>query len=71
MSHLEVILTTLKTPLAVGDVVLVRGFTTNLEKTVGSLQIEHVDVAQAAVGQAVGIKVDDKVRKNDHIFKKK
>ena len=70
LSHLEVILTTLKTPLAVGEMVSIRGFTTNTEQIVRSIQIEHAPVTQAASGQAVGIKVDEKVRKNDHIFKK-
>jgi hypothetical protein len=71
LSHLEVVLTTLKTPLAVGESISIRGFTTNLEQTVLSLQIEHAPVARAEIGQAVGIKISDKVRKNDHIFKKK
>jgi hypothetical protein len=70
LSHLEVILTTLKAPLAVGDMVSVRGFTTNLEQIVNSIEIEHAAVNQAAVGQAIGFKVAEKVRKNDHIFKK-
>lgn len=70
LSHLEVILTTLKAPLAVGDAVSIRGFTTNTDQIVRSIQIEHAPVNQAAVGQAVGMKVDEKVRKNDHIFKK-
>lgn len=71
LSHLEVILTTLKAPLSVGEMVSIRGFTTNTEQIVRSIQIEHAPVSQAAAGQAVGIKVDEKVRKNDHIFKQK
>jgi hypothetical protein len=70
LSHLEVILTTLKAPLTVGDMVSVGGFTTNLEQIVRCIQIEPAPVNQAAVGQAIGFKVDEKVRKNDHIFKK-
>lgn len=70
LSHLEVILTTLRTSLAAGDAVTIRGFTTDTVQIVRSMQIEHITVPRAATGQAVGIKVDVKVRKNDHIFKK-
>jgi hypothetical protein len=71
LSHLQVVLTTLKTPLAAGEAISIRGFTTNLEQTVLSMQIEHAPVARAGIGQAVGIKISEKVRKHDHIFKKK
>ncbi len=70
LSHLEVILTTLKVPLAVGEMVTIRGFTTNIEQAVLSMQIEHNPVNQAEAGKAVGIKVAEKVRKHDRIFKK-
>src|SRR2546421_11900577 len=56
-------------PLAVGDTVQIQGPSTNLEQTVDSLQIEHGIVANAAQGQEVGMKVRDRVREKDFVYK--
>jgi len=69
LTHLSVTLVTLQAPLAVGDTIHVRGFTTDLTEKVSSLQIEHQPVAQANAGQDVGIRMVGKVRKHDHIYK--
>jgi len=55
--------------LAVGDTVQIQGPTTNLEQPVDSLQIEHGTVANAAQGQEVGMKVRDRVREKDFVYK--
>jgi len=56
--------------LAVGDTVQIQGPTTNLEQPVDSLQIEHGTVANAAAqGQEVGMKVRDRVREKDFVYK--
>src|SRR5439155_26397284 len=55
--------------LAVGDTVQIQGPTTNLEQPVDSLQIEHGTVANAAKGQEVGMKVRDRVREKDFVYK--
>ena len=55
--------------LAVGDTVQIQGPSTNLEQTVDSLQIEHGIVANAAQGQEVGMKVRDRVREKDFVYK--
>lgn len=59
----------LKAPVRVGDTIRIRGHTTDLEQTVDSMQIEHQDVEEATSGQAVGIKVKDRVRKGDKVYK--
>jgi len=59
----------LKAPLAIGDQILIKGSTTNLEQTVGSMQIEHKDVQRAEAGQSIGLKVKDRVRENDIVYK--
>src|SRR3989449_10176035 len=55
--------------LAVGDTVQIQGPTTNLEQPVDSLQIEHGTVSNAAQGQEVGMKVSDRVREKDFVYK--
>ena len=40
-----------------------------MEMTVDSMQIDNVTVQQAKKGNAIGIKVKDRVRKGDTVFK--
>ncbi len=55
--------------LKAGDKIHITGHTTNIEMTVGSMQINNVDVKEAKDGDAVGIKVTDRVRRGDTVFK--
>ena len=55
--------------LAVGDAIHFLGNTTDYESTVGSMQIEHKSVTTAKKGDSVGIKVAEKVREKDKVFK--
>ena len=55
--------------LKVGDRVHIQGHTTDLELTVESMQIDNVDVAEAKAGDSVGIKVPDRVRPGDRVYK--
>jgi len=59
----------LTAPLKVGDKIHILGHTTDLEIVVESMQIHNVDVTEAKAGDAVGIKVPDRVRQGDHIYK--
>jgi putative protease len=69
-SHLKVAVIDLTGgPLRVGDVVRIRGTTTDFEQPVGSMQIEHVPVLQAEAGQRVAIQVIAKARHNDYVYK--
>ena len=56
-------------PLKMGDKIHIVGHTTDLEMTVESMQINNVDVEEAKAGQAVGVKVSDRVRRGDKIYK--
>jgi len=69
-SKIEVAVVHLKAPLKVGDTIVIKGSTTNLEQTVDSMEIEHENVEKAEAGQSVGLKVKGKVRENDLVFKK-
>ncbi|MBM3251770.1 MAG: translation elongation factor-like protein [Candidatus Omnitrophica bacterium] len=55
--------------LKVGDKILIQGHTTNLEQVVDSMQIEKKSVEEANAGDNIGIKVSERVRKRDKVFK--
>src|SRR2546427_10991128 len=55
--------------IAIGDTVQIQGPSTNLEQTVDALQIEHAVVSRAGPGQEVGMKVRDRVREKDFVYK--
>jgi putative protease len=55
--------------LQVGDTVLMQGVTTNLTQKVESMQVENTPVQRAEMGQSVGIKVSEKVREKDLVYR--
>ena len=55
--------------LSVGDRIIIKGTTTNFEQTVESMQIEHKNVNVAYGGQSVGLKVNQRVREGDKVYK--
>jgi len=55
--------------LEVGDEISIEGAATNLRQTVDSMQIEHENIEKAKKGDSIGMKVVDKVRENDQVFK--
>ena len=52
-----------------GDRIHITGHTTDIEMTAESMQVNNVDVPEAKAGDAVGIKVTDRVRRGDTIYK--
>ena len=55
--------------LQVGDTILFQGVTTNFTQKVESLQIENEVVQRAEIGQSVGIKVSERVREKDFVYR--
>ena len=55
--------------LKAGDTIHIKGHTTDLELTIGSMQINNVNVNEAKAGDSVGIKVPDRVRHGDIVYK--
>lgn len=53
----------------VGDKIHIKGHTTDMELTVDSMQINNVDVQQAKTGDSIGIKVSERVRRGDMVYK--
>ena len=68
-SKISVAVVELKAPLSVGDKIRVQGPTTNFEQTIQSMQIEHENVKSAKKGESIGLKVNERVRENDTVFK--
>ncbi|AJF62375.1 MAG: Translation elongation factor-like protein [archaeon GW2011_AR20] len=68
-SHIGVAAIELTDKLKVGDKIRIKGATTDLTQTVDSMQIEHKLVKEAKKKDSVGIKVNDKVRPNDLVYK--
>ena len=60
----------LTAPLAVGDTIVIKGPTTDFEQVVESMQIEHENVQRAEAGQSIGLKVAQRVREKDVVYKK-
>jgi len=55
--------------LKVGDKIHIKGHTTDMELIVESMQINNVNVNQAKAGDAVGVKVSERVRRGDTVYK--
>jgi putative protease len=55
--------------LKVGDKIHIKGHTTDIEQDVDSIQIEHQNVPEAKPGDSIGIKVKDRVRDHDIVYK--
>jgi putative protease len=56
--------------LKVGDEIIIKGSTTDLEQKVESLQIDKENVDSISKGQEAGMKVEDRVREGDIVYKK-
>lgn len=68
-SKIGVAVIELEGTISVGDRILIKGPTTNLEQTIESMEIEHKKVQRAEAGQSIGLKVNDRVRENDTVYK--
>ena len=55
--------------LKVGYTIAIEGKTTNFTQKVESIQIEHINVEEAGNGESIGLKVDQKVRDGDKVYK--
>jgi len=55
--------------LAVGDQIRISGHGNEFTQKVDSMQIEHENVKEAKKGQAIGLKIDQKVKDGDEVFK--
>jgi len=68
-AHPSVAILELTAPLQVGDVIYLKGHTTDFQQTVESLQVDHAPVQKAGSGDSVGLQVKDRCRKHDVVYK--
>lgn len=55
--------------LVVGDTIHIKGHTTEFTQRVDSIQLEHQSLQRAEPGQVIGVKVRERVRPHDLVFK--
>jgi translation elongation factor EF-1alpha len=55
--------------LKAGDTIHIKGHTTDFEQVVESMQIEHEQVEEAKSGDAIGIRVNERCRGGDTVYK--
>jgi len=55
--------------LKVGDTIHIVGHTSDVTQTIDSMQIENKDVQEAGPGADIGVRVKDKVREHDVVYK--
>ncbi len=68
-SHLGVVVVQLnKGTLKTGDMIHVKGHSTDFIQKVESMEYEHQHVDQASAGQSVGLKVVDHAREHDIVY---
>lgn len=71
-NHLSVAILKLeKGNLRVGDLIHIKGHTSDFAQPVESLEIDHVHVNEARPGQSFGLRVRDHAREHDVVYKAK
>jgi translation elongation factor EF-Tu-like GTPase len=60
----------LKAPVQVGDTIKIVGTTTNFEQPIKSMEVEHKKIEKAKAGESIGLKVEERVRESDLVYKK-
>ncbi len=55
--------------IAEGDTIALKGSTTDFKQKVGSMEINGEKVKEAGPGQSIGLKLEERVRPGDEVFK--
>ncbi len=68
-SKIDVAVVKLSGDVEEGDRIKVEGATTSFEQVIESMEIENEKVDFATVGQSIGLKMKDRVRLHDNVYK--
>jgi len=68
-SNLGVAIIELEDALKVGDKIRIKGGSTDFEQEVESMEVEHQKVQEAKKGDAIGLKVSEKVREDNQVYR--
>ena len=52
-----------------GDLLRYKGHTTDFTEEVASMEMDNQDIEEAKVGDLVGVKVKERLRENDKVYK--
>ena len=55
--------------IKIGDFLIYKGHTTDFTEQVTSMQIDNDPIEEANIGDLVGLKVKERVRENDKVYK--
>jgi putative protease len=69
-SKISVAVVELIEPLKTGEMIMIKGPSTDFEQVVESMQIEHENIETAAAGQSIGLKMKERVKEKDVVYKK-
>jgi putative protease len=67
--HISVGIIELTDNFKVGEKIHIKGFSTDFEQVVSSMQIDRQDINEAKAGDAIGVKVEQKVKEGDLVYK--
>ena len=68
-AHPGVAMVELTAPLKNGDSIYIKGHTTDFQQVVESMQVDRQPIQAAQAGQTIGLKVKDRCRKQDVVYK--
>jgi translation elongation factor EF-1alpha len=68
-SKISVAIIELSAPVNTGDRITIVGPKTEFDQEIGSMQVEHQNINAAQSGDLIGLKVIDKVREGDRVFR--
>jgi translation elongation factor EF-1alpha len=68
-SRIGVAVIQLTAPLQIGDEIRIQGGDRDFQQKVESMQIEHQPIEKAEAGQEVALKLDQKARTHDLVYK--
>lgn len=68
-NRIEVAVVEVTDTIRVGDTIRIKGGIRDFEQTIDSMEIEHQKVEVATKGQSIGLRVVEKVREDDQVYK--
>ena len=67
--HVRAAVIKLKAPLSVGEIIKIKGHTTDFTQNVTSIQMDREPIVTGKKGQEIGLQVDSRVRQHDLVYK--
>ncbi|MFQ5747689.1 MAG: translation elongation factor-like protein [Gemmatimonadota bacterium] len=65
----RVVVVKLDAPIKIGEVLHFRGHTTDFTQEIASMEVDHEPIESAGDGSEVAIRVDERVRGHDKVYR--